>query len=233
MISRTSSFVGADILSETKERTENIRGSSICIWMVDDNDTFRSLLAELLDYEEDLSCSRQFPSAEAVLEALPNETPPDIILLDIQMRGKSGLDAVRPIKTLSPSTLVLMLTTFYDSLARTRALRDGATDLLLKSFTVDEIARRIREAHGHRGETSVSPGESGVERKAEPGVDSTLLPAHQVESCRKPASRSAPNPFARGVSYLRTLLTSGRSARSSSDALPGSLGSGQVDCISE
>jgi DNA-binding NarL/FixJ family response regulator len=242
MISRTSGFV-AEVRSESKERTRNIEDGSICIWMVDDNDNFRSLLAELLGYEEDFSCSRQFPSAEAVLETLSRENPPDVILLDIQMRGQSGLDAVRPIITLAPSTIVLMLTTFYDSHARVRAMGDGATDLLLKSYTVDEIARRIRQAHDRRGTPLSCPEtESAIPDRQnrsvdvlqdEPSTNGAIASVSLEGSCRKSSWRSASRQLARGVTYLRTLLTAGRGSRQAT-TLPGSLGSaGEIDCISE
>src|SRR5262249_54064370 len=91
-------------------------------------------------------CSRQFPSAEAVIDALSRETPPDAILLDFNMGGMTGLDALGPIKALVGTTPVLMLTTFSYPPGRTLALRSGASDYLLKSFSVAEIAERIRVA---------------------------------------------------------------------------------------
>lgn len=119
---------------------------STCIWLVDDNASFRSLLAKLLDAEVDLKCERQFPSPPAILEALSRETAPDIILLDIQMGEHNGLDAIRPIKALAPETHVLMFTTFAAPDARERAFREGASDFMLKSWSIPEVAAHVRQA---------------------------------------------------------------------------------------
>lgn len=122
---------------------------SIRVWLVDDNARFRNLLAELLDQEAGLDCARQFPSPDAVLGALAREAPPDVILLDIEMGGQCGLDAIQPIRALSPSTQVVMLTTFHDSQWEQRAYLEGAANFLLKRTTAAEIAGHIHEAHRH------------------------------------------------------------------------------------
>jgi DNA-binding NarL/FixJ family response regulator len=116
------------------------------IWMVDDNAMFRRLLADLLDDEAGLKCERQFWSPPEVLEALSRETAPDIILLDIEMGEHNGLDAIRPIKALAPETHVLMLTTFSGQGSRERAFREGASDFMLKSWRIPEIAAHMRQA---------------------------------------------------------------------------------------
>ena len=116
------------------------------IWMVDDNATVRRLLADLLDDEPGFECERQFWSPPEVLEALSRETAPDIILLDIEMGEHNGLDAIRPIKALAPQTHVLMLTTFMGPGTRERAFREGASDFMLKSWTVPKIVSHMRQA---------------------------------------------------------------------------------------
>ena len=61
------------------------------VWVVDDNPALSELLAQLLTRQPGLRCTRQFPSAEAVLATLAEERPPDILLLDINLAGQSGL----------------------------------------------------------------------------------------------------------------------------------------------
>jgi DNA-binding NarL/FixJ family response regulator len=63
------------------------------------------------------------------------------------MGGMSGLDAIAPIKRLAPQTAVLMLTTLYGPDDRRRAIESGASDMLSKSFRVEEIVERARQAH--------------------------------------------------------------------------------------
>jgi DNA-binding NarL/FixJ family response regulator len=116
------------------------------IWMVDDNASFRRLLADLLEDEMDFKCERQFASPPAVLAALVSERAPDIILLDVEMGEYNGLDAIRPIKALAPGTHVLMLTTFAGPGGRERAFREGASDFMLKTWEISEISAHIRQA---------------------------------------------------------------------------------------
>ena len=131
------------------------------VWLVDDNLAFRSVLAELLADVSGFDCSREFSSTAAVLAALAREAPPEVILLDNQMPGGDGVDAVRPIKLLASSTRVLMLTTCFDSLLRHRVLRDGAADFLQKSYSVEQIAERIQAALDKpEGVAAVRPGGS-------------------------------------------------------------------------
>lgn len=118
----------------------------INIWLVDDNRPLRNTLKEVLDQCDGLRCQATFHSPNAVLSALASKTGPDVILLDIQMGEASGLDAIRPIKALSRSTQVLMFTSCFDSESKKRAFTDGASDFLLKHFTIQEIEASIRKA---------------------------------------------------------------------------------------
>ena len=117
------------------------------VWIVDDNADLRELFAQVLSKQPGIQCRRQFPSAEAVLAALAEERPPDLILLDINLAGQSGLSAIQPIRKLAPSVKVLMLTMFSNSHYEAAAFELGASGCLLKSYGLDEIAKLIREAH--------------------------------------------------------------------------------------
>lgn len=118
----------------------------INLWLVDDNQRMRATLTEILGRCEGISCTGAFSSPNHVLSALASKVGPDVILLDIHMGDLNGLDAIRPIKSLSRSTQVLMLTTFFDSESQSRALNDGASGFLLKSFPIETILSSIREA---------------------------------------------------------------------------------------
>jgi DNA-binding NarL/FixJ family response regulator len=137
-------------------RRENVEATSIGtastqrfgsarVWLVDDNARFRSLLASMLE-EEGFECERQFPNPDEALAALVLESPPDIILLDIEMGEYNGLDAIRPLKSAARETHVLMLTTFATPRTRERAFREGASDFMLKLWLPSEIAEHMRQA---------------------------------------------------------------------------------------
>jgi DNA-binding NarL/FixJ family response regulator len=139
------------------------------VWLVDDNRRLRTVMAECLQVSPGVQCTGSFPSPNAVLSALASKPGPDVILLDIQMGEACGLDAIRSIKSLSRSTQVLMFTTFFDSEAERRALRDGASGLLLKSFPLNEILQSIHQAAKHpaphlkrsvRADTATAPAEA-------------------------------------------------------------------------
>lgn len=117
---------------------------SFRVWLVDDNEELRKMVADLLSHYGGIECSRHFSSPDALLSTLASKPGPDVILLDVQMGDRSGLDAVRPIKSLTPSTRVLMFTTANNRAWRERALGEGASDYLLKSSAMEHIVDRIR-----------------------------------------------------------------------------------------
>jgi DNA-binding NarL/FixJ family response regulator len=117
----------------------------IKVWLVDDDDSYRTLLADFLVTQQGIDCPRHFDSPDAALSALASKTGPDVLLLDIHMRDRNGLDAIRPIKSLARSTRVLMLTTFYDGGSHSRAMEEGASGFLLKSAELKQLVEGIRK----------------------------------------------------------------------------------------
>jgi len=140
-----------NVISPSNEATEPVGNAAtsaapINLWLVDDNHRMRATLAEILGRCDGINCTAAFASPNHVLSALASKVGPDVILLDVHMGELNGLDAIRPIKSLSRSTQVLMLTTFFDNDSRNRALSDGASGFLLKSFPIETIVDSIREA---------------------------------------------------------------------------------------
>ena len=117
------------------------------VWVVDDNAALSELLAQLLTKQPGMRCTRKFPSAEAVLSTLAEERPPDVILLDVNLAGQSGLAAIRPIRKLAPTVKVLMMTMFSNGHYEAEAFRAGASGFLLKSYELAEIVSLIRAAY--------------------------------------------------------------------------------------
>ncbi len=118
----------------------------VTVWLVDDNEFLRTHLGKLLAHEGDIDCTRHFASPVTLLKTLAEQSGPDIILLDVQMGEHNGLEAIRPIKNLSPNTRVIIFSTCYDTTWRYRAFYDGASDYLLKSYDLKRLAQRIRMA---------------------------------------------------------------------------------------
>jgi DNA-binding NarL/FixJ family response regulator len=203
-----------DIEMRTVTRTNR---APIQIWLVDDSSNYRVLLADLLGSEHGLECTQQFPSAEAVLEALSRDQAPHVILLDIRMPGMTGLEAVRHIKRLARATHVLMLTTFFDSLAQTQALRDGASGLLLKTFPFEEIVRNIREVCARPFTNSFSAAliENSSETNCAASLDAPPRPKHRASETtgRCPSGETQKCGWDNGLSNLLSRCISSRLAR--------------------
>jgi DNA-binding NarL/FixJ family response regulator len=121
-------------------------GSRIRVWLTDDNRNFRVALAELLTRGGDFDCERQFHSAEALLEALASEPAPDVILLDVEMGGMTGVDALRPVRELAPEVRVLIVTSFFDPMYEACAVRNSASAFLLKANAPLSLPRDIHRA---------------------------------------------------------------------------------------
>ena len=118
----------------------------ISIWLVEDNHTFRKTVARVLGEEEGMECSQHFSRAEDALDALLGGGVPDVVLLDVELPGKSGITAVSEIKAISPATRVIMLTVFDDHEKVFKAICAGASGYLLKTSPVERIVESIREA---------------------------------------------------------------------------------------
>jgi DNA-binding NarL/FixJ family response regulator len=115
---------------------------------VEDNHTFRNTVARVLSDVEGIECSRQFANAEDALDALREGGVPDVILLDVELPGKSGIEAVSQIRSISPSTRVVMLTVFDDHEKVFRAICAGASGYLLKTSPLERIVESVHEALG-------------------------------------------------------------------------------------
>jgi DNA-binding NarL/FixJ family response regulator len=115
------------------------------VWLVEDNHTFRNTVARVLNQAAGIECGRHFADSESALTALEDGAVPDVVLLDVELPGLNGLEAVRRIKSLSPSTRVVMLTVFDDHDKVFRAICAGASGYLLKTSPVEKIIESIHE----------------------------------------------------------------------------------------
>jgi DNA-binding NarL/FixJ family response regulator len=118
----------------------------VSVWLVEDNHTFRNTVARVLSAVDGLECSQHFSNAEDALDALSGGGVPDVILLDVELPGQIGIEAVRKIKSICPSTRVVMLTVFEEHDKVFKAICAGASGYLLKTSSVEGIVNSIHEA---------------------------------------------------------------------------------------
>ena len=117
----------------------------IAIWLVEDNDAFRNTLVRVINQVDWMSCSHAFSSCEDALQALEEEPHPNVVLLDVNLPGMNGIDGIREIKQLAPTTQVIMLTMFDDHDKVFKSICAGASGYLLKSSPKEKITEAIRE----------------------------------------------------------------------------------------
>jgi len=120
---------------------------SISVWLVEDNHTFRNTIARLLNQVPDLHCPHDFSNSEDALETLASGVVPDVVLVDVELPGMNGIQAVRRMKSMSPATRIIMLTVFDDHDKIFTAICAGASGYLLKTSPVETIVDSIREVY--------------------------------------------------------------------------------------
>jgi DNA-binding NarL/FixJ family response regulator len=111
--------------------------------LVDDQPILREGLAQLLDYEPDLKVCGQADSPSAALKAI-GSLRPDLVTLDIVLKGMSGIELVKQIRALYPVLPVLVLSMLDEVLFAERALRAGARGYVMKQAPTEEVKAAIR-----------------------------------------------------------------------------------------
>ena len=116
----------------------------IRISIFDDNDSLRETLALVFDATDDFIVTGQYPNALNAVEAVLYSQP-DVVLMDIDMPGRTGIEAVQLIREQTTAPKILMLTVFEDVERIFAAISAGAVGYLLKKTPADRIMDAIRE----------------------------------------------------------------------------------------
>jgi two-component system NarL family response regulator len=121
------------------------RAEPVRVVIVDDHELFLGGLRMLLDLEDDIEVVGEAGDGRAAA-ALVETTVPDVVLMDVRMPKRSGIEACRTIKDLAPNTRIIMLTTSDEQADLYEALKNGASGYLLKDSAIDEVANAVRLA---------------------------------------------------------------------------------------
>lgn len=113
------------------------------IGIVEDNIKIRSLIQKFLDMQDKMNCQVAVDSVEEMLEYLKKNEKPDVLLMDIQLPGMSGIEGIGIIKKEYPDIEIIMLTIYHDSHKIFDSLVAGASGYLLKHTSLPEIKESI------------------------------------------------------------------------------------------
>ncbi len=132
--------------------------SAIRVWIVEDHDTFRRSLERLCTPERGLAPARGFANGETMLAALHDCGPgalPDVMLIDVGLPGRDGLEIIADVHRMAPDCRIVILTVFEDEAKISRAISAGACGYLLKTSRAGAVVEAILEAH--QGGSPMSP----------------------------------------------------------------------------
>jgi DNA-binding NarL/FixJ family response regulator len=117
----------------------------IQVAIIEDQREIREGLKELIDGAEGFRCSAAFGSVEEVLPRIGADLP-DVVLVDIGLPGKSGIEGIRLLKESYPDLVMVVLTVFEDDRRVFEAICAGAAGYLLKKTPAPRLLQDIRDA---------------------------------------------------------------------------------------
>ncbi len=121
---------------------------------MDDQELFRRGLTMLLGVEDDIEVVGEAGDGVAATE-LAASAVPDVILMDVRMPKRSGIEACVAIKEVAPTARIIMLTVSDEEVDLYDAVKNGASGYLLKDSSIDEVAQAIRVVAD--GQSLISP----------------------------------------------------------------------------
>lgn len=119
---------------------------SIGVSIIEDDGPARQIIADWIQNAEGFRCVSTHSCAETALVQLPKENP-DVVMVDINLPGISGIECVRRLKPVMPNTQFVILTVYEDATHIFNALAAGATGYLLKQTPRDELLAALKDVH--------------------------------------------------------------------------------------
>jgi len=117
----------------------------IRVAIVEDSKTIRESLTHFVQADPECQCVFACATAEEALAGIPKHQP-EVVLMDIQLPGLSGIDCTARVKKMLPTVQIIMVTVYEDTERISAALRAGACGYLLKRCTPAELVSAVREA---------------------------------------------------------------------------------------
>ena len=148
-------FASPSAISEkiAQRMVESTGSDPLRVVVVDDHSFYRAGLIRLLRHSG-IEVVGEAPNGEDALRVVA-ETAPDVVVMDLNMPGISGIDATRRLVETSPATKVLVLTVSADEADVTEAILAGATGYVLKDGPIEEVVAGIEAVAA--GQSLISP----------------------------------------------------------------------------
>lgn len=115
------------------------------IVIIEDNSKIRDAFAEVIDSTGKYIVTGRYGNCEAAIASLKDDMP-DVVLMDIDLPGMSGIEGTTKIKKLLPKCIVLIITVYQDSEKVFQSLCAGASGYLVKNANIETIIHNIDEA---------------------------------------------------------------------------------------
>lgn len=145
---------------------------AIAVSIVEDQEDIRRGMQHIFNSTPGISCLSVYENAEDALQGLPDVNP-DIVIMDINLPGMSGIECIAKIKKQCPHIQFMMFTIYESSAYVLEALAAGASGYLLKNTTPGKMVEAVRELYA-----GGSPMNSHIARKLVAAYQlSTALPA--------------------------------------------------------
>jgi DNA-binding NarL/FixJ family response regulator len=120
--------------------------AQISVWIIEDNVYFRDTVTELVDRQPGMRCTLSAGSCEQAITALKRGEVPQVVLMDLELPGMSGLEGIARIKAVSPASQIIVLTIHEDDDRVFDALCAGAVGYLLKPASGGSIIDAVTTA---------------------------------------------------------------------------------------
>ncbi|WP_342251412.1 response regulator transcription factor [Sphingomonas sp. OTU376] len=127
----------------------SLSASPIRVLVVDDHPVVREGVTGLLARQDDMEAIGEACNGPDAIAKF-RDLAPDVTLMDVQMQGMSGIEAIEKIRALSGDARILVLTTYPGDANAIRAIRAGASGYLLKNCVRSELIDAIRSVHAGR-----------------------------------------------------------------------------------
>jgi two-component system NarL family response regulator len=138
----------------TKQQGSAKSSDALRVMVVDDHALFRRGLEMVLGAEPDLDLVGEASDGQEAVQRA-QELMPDVILMDVRMPKRTGIEATRQIRDVLPHVKILMLTISDDEADLYEAIKAGAAGYLLKEIPIEEVAEAIRSVWA--GQSRISP----------------------------------------------------------------------------